>query len=380
MVERAPWVLPAGRVAIVGAGVAGLTCARTLLHHGVDVVVFDKGRRPGGRLASVRSPELAADLGAQYFTVRDERFGHSVRSWVDEGVVERWNGRVLALPHIGGPLVDPPPAERFVGTPSMSAIARHLGREVAVRASHRVDEIERRDTRFVLSGTIGASGVTLGPREGRKAEPPVAFGDFDVLLVCLPADQVHPLIESVSPSLAHSVTRAAYNPCLALGVVPDGDVLRGLPFDGLFVGMDGDPDRILAWLARDSSKPKRSGAETWVVHAAPDWSRAHLRDPAEAIERALLDELARILGLPRSAAKATTLRRWSFAHAPAPLEAEALFDEDAKVGVGGDLFAGGNVEGAFLSGLALACRVLGLPSLPFVAPAAPMRTARVGVN
>jgi renalase len=55
------------------------------------------------------------------------------------------------------------------------------------------------------------------------------------------------------------------------------------------------------------------------------------------------------------------LRRWAYARAPAPLDADALFDDEAKVGLGGDWAAGGRVEGAFLSGIALAGRVLGLP-------------------
>jgi hypothetical protein len=350
-----------GRVAIVGAGVAGLACARTLLDHGVEVAVFDKGRVPGGRLASPRSPELDADLGAQYLTVRDERFGRFVRSWIDDGVVERWDGRIRALPSRGAAVVDTPPVDRFVGTPSMSAIASHLGRDVEVRVGHRVDAIERRGARFAVAGTVGVPAVTLGPREEASEEPLVAFGEFDVLVLCLPPDQAHPLVRGVSPALADAVAPVACEPCLALGFVPADGALRDLPFDGLFVGRDGVPDRVLAWLAHDSNKPQRRGHDSWVVHAAPEWSRTHLRDPRETIEEALLGDFARSLDLPRFGVRATVLRRWAFARAPFPLETEALFDDEAKIGVGGDWSAGGRVEGAFLSGVALAGRVLGLP-------------------
>jgi photolyase PhrII len=350
-----------GRVAVVGAGIAGLACARTLLDHGVDVTVFDKGRTPGGRLTSHRSPELDADIGAPYFTARDPRFLRFVESWLDDGVVARWHGRVRSLPHGDTRIVETPPTERFVGTPAMSALARHLGRDVAVRTSHRVDALEQRAGRFVLTGTVGEPGITLGPRDEASTAPLALFGEFDVLLVCLPSDQAHPLVRPVSASLADAAQRTLCEPCLALGFVPEGDVLRELPFDGLFLGRDGDPGRVLSWLVRESSKPDRRETDTWVLHADAAWSREHLRSPREALEELLLGEVSRTLNVPPFAATATTLRRWAFARAMSSSGSEPLFDDDAKLGVGGDWSVGGRVEGAFLSGVALAGRVLGLP-------------------
>ncbi len=323
-------------------------------------MVFDKGRIPGGRLASHLAPGLEVDVGAQYFTVRDERFDRHVQPWRVAGVVARWDGRICALPERGGALVDTPALERLVGTPTMNAIAAHLGRDVDVRSSHRVDEIERRGAGFALAGTVGAPGVTLGPRVEADEGPRVGFGTFDVVLVCLPPDQVHPLVRAVSPALAATVAPVVSVPCVALGFAPVGDAMRDLPFDGLFVGRDDDDGRVLSWIARDSSKPGRPAGERWVVHAAPAWSHDHLRDPRDAIERALLDELARTFDLPPLAATASTVRRWALARAPAPLTAEALFDPDGALGVGGDWSAGGRVEGAFVAGVALAERVLGL--------------------
>ncbi len=349
-----------GRVAVVGAGVAGLACARTLADHGVDVTVFDKGRAPGGRLASLRSPDLDADLGAPYFTVRDARFDRFVRSWIDDGVVAPWHGRIRSVACEGGPFVETPPMERFVGTPGMSAIARHLARDVAVRASHRVDVVDRRDGRFVLAGTVGAAGVTLGPREESATADPVPLGEFDVLLLCLPSNQAHPLLRAVSPSLAEAAARAPCEPCLALAFAPDGDALRDVPLDGLFVGRDGDVGRMLGWLARNASKPQRRSDDVWVAHASAAWSAAHLRAPRESVEAALLAECARVLGVPSFGVRATALRRWAFARAPSSGVDAPLFDDGARLGVGGDWSHGGRVEGAFLAGVALAGRVLGL--------------------
>lgn len=349
------------RVAILGAGVAGLTCARMLRDHGVDVVVFDKGRAPGGRLASPRSPDLSADLGAQYFTVRDPRFARHVQAWEHEGVVAKWTGRVFAMTADGRELRETSSQERFVGVPKMRAIAARLAEGLDVRVSHRVDAIERTGTEYLLRGTLGDAGVSLRPRDPASREPLVSLGTFDVVLVCLPADQAHGLLEPLSPTLATNVARARLDPCLALAFVPDDDTPMSVPFDGLFVGTDQDRDRKVAWLARDSSKLGREPRETWVVHAAPGWSRQHLRDSKEDLEKQLLDEVGRLLNLPRLVARASLLHRWAYASVPAPLDVGALFDAELNLGVGGDWSAGGRVEGAFLAGLALAGRVLGLP-------------------
>jgi predicted NAD/FAD-dependent oxidoreductase len=351
-------------VAIVGAGVAGLSCASVLrerarLAHDVQVTVFDKGRAPGGRLAGYRSAEFNADVGAPYFTVRDERFGRVVRSWLNAGVVALWPGRIRALAEAGAEPVDTPPVERFVGTPNMNAIARHLAQSVPVRTGHRVDRLERRGHRLWVAGVVDETGATLAPRKVDDQAATVAFGEFDAVIVCLPSDQAQPLVRQVSPALADVVGGVRCAPCVALGFVPEGDALRGLPFDGLFVGRDGEPGRVVSWLGRESSKPHRRGDDAWVVHADAVWSAAHLRDPQEALEAALVGELTRLLRLPPWGIRAATLRRWAFARVPSSDRVAPVFDPEVSVAVGGDWTGGGRVEGAWLSGVALAEQLLG---------------------
>ncbi|MSO32728.1 MAG: FAD-dependent oxidoreductase, partial [Ilumatobacteraceae bacterium] len=60
------------RVVVVGAGIAGLTAARALSHAGHSVIVLDKGRSVGGRMATRRIGDATVDHGAQFFTVRSD--------------------------------------------------------------------------------------------------------------------------------------------------------------------------------------------------------------------------------------------------------------------------------------------------------------------
>lgn len=345
-----------GRVAVVGGGVAGLACARTLSDQGATVVVFDKGRAPGGRLASRRVGEVTFDLGAQYFTARDPRFRRWVDAWLEAGVCARWEGRIQSTDS-RGVFKSTEPEARFVAVPGMSALANHLASDLEVRASHRVDAIERSGRTIRLRGTVGASGATLGPRDPADTAPLTELGVFDALVVCLPPSQAVALVGAESPRLASTLRAVELEPCVALGFAA-GDALRDVPFDGLFVGRDDDAARIIAWAARDASKPGRASADAWMLHAAPEWSRAHLRDAPESLEAGLLEAFARVLGREAIRADVTTLQRWSYARARTPLATEALYDADARIGVGGDWTAGGRVEGAFLSGVAVAARTL----------------------
>ena len=352
-----------GRVAVVGAGLAGLLCARTLADHNLTVTVFDKGRSAGGRLAARRigseghGRAATFDLGAQYFTVRDERFARWVRTWREQGLCAPWPGRLVALdPQDGSLLRQVEPLERLVGTPDMNVLARHLAADLMVRPGHRIDRIVRAGCALRLFGTVALPGTTLGPAPARAAGEEL-LGEFDWVLLCLPAEQSALLAAEVSAGLSAKARACPLSPCLALGVADEA--LRGVPFDGAFIGRE-DTAGPLSWVARDSSKPGRVPGERWVLHAGAAFSAAHFDASREQIADSMLAELGRLLGLAALRPTGTALQRWRYARAPQPLTDAALVDAVARLGLGGDWVAGGRVEGAFLSGVALAGRVLGL--------------------
>lgn len=343
-------------MAVVGAGLAGLACARSLADRGVEVALFDKGRSVGGRLATRRIPPHTFDLGAQYFTVRDELFQNRVRSWLEQGVCAPWRGRIVALDGSGDAPRPVEPIERFVGTPDMSALARHLAENLGVNTGQRVERIERTEGALRLRGTRAKAGTTLGPA-APGALAPDDLGAFGCVVLCLPANQAVALLEPVSPRLAQEARAVAFEPCFALGLLAgaEDEALRALDLDGAFVGRENEPSAsLLSWVARDSSKPGRPAGERWVLHASAAWSRASFDAPEEAVTQAMVAEFSRLFGLGRLRPELTFLRRWAAARAQSPLDRGALFDDVARVGLGGDWASGGRIEGAFLSGLALA--------------------------
>lgn len=320
-------------VAVVGAGIAGLACARTLHDHGVAVTVLDRGRVPGGRLATRQRGPFAFDHGAQYFTARDERLARCVRSWEQDGVVASWTGRLCARGEDG--TLEPLAAEpRWVGVPRMNAVARHLAADLDVQA------------RTVVSALDGAAGA----RRLRLAGGSVA-GPFDVVLVAAPAPRAAVLL-AATPALAAHAAAAALAPCQAVLVAFAEPIDPG--FDGATIA--GSP---LAWAACESSKPGRPPAACWVLHGSPAWSAAHVDASRDQVGEALLAAFAGVVGRRLPPVLYRETHCWRAALVTRPVGAECLWDGAEGLGACGDWCLGGRVEAAFLSGVALAGRVLG---------------------
>ena len=320
------------RVAVVGAGVAGLAAAQAVRHAGHTAVVFDKGRGPGGRATTRRTGRCGFDHGAQYFTVRDPRFARRVETWLAAGVVAEWRARLVVAKADG---VRPIRGNdtRYVATPGMSALARHLASDLDTRQAVRVDSVDRvRDTWRL------------------NTVPDGDHGRFDYLIVTAPPAQAVPLVGRISP-LGERAQHFAMRPCWA-AMLGFGAPLA-VEYDGAFC-----EDAALSWIARDSSKPGRRRGEAWVLHAGPDWSEAHLNDEPDTVARALTEELVRLTGVELPHIEHRGAHRWRYALPAQPAAAGCLFDAERGLALAGDAYNGGRIEGAWLSGMAAAEHVL----------------------
>jgi hypothetical protein len=311
---------------------AGLSCAAMLTKHGFAVQVFDKGRRPGGRIATRRTPFGCFDHGAQYFTANDARF----RAWTEEaraaGMVAGWDGAIAAV--LDGRVQRTGDTEkRWVGVPGMSGLAAHLATGLAIRSALRIAGLVRHGDAWRLLGHDGA-----------------AVGEANIVILAVPAPQALEFLRA-SPRLASRAAEAILHPCWAvmLGYATPLPV----PFDGAFV--NGGP---LSWICRNTSKPGRTGEEAWVVHASPDWSREHLEDDEVAICEAMREAFAEATGVERPAPAFIAAHRWRYARVATPLGTPCLFDDELRIGACGDWCLGTNVEAAFRSGQAMAETIL----------------------
>ncbi|MBX9885085.1 MAG: FAD-dependent oxidoreductase [Novosphingobium sp.] len=307
-------------VAIIGAGISGLSCADALAREGWQVTLFDKGRKAGGRMASRRietaQGEASFDFGAQYFTVRDSAFAADVARWAEAGLAVRW-------PDAG--------ADAWIGVPAMHAVVGEMAARHDVRFSHHVNGLARE----------GMSWRLLG--EGMPGE------QFDAAVLALPAEQAAPILTLHDFELARTALFARSQPCWT-GMFAFGEPL---PLGHDILRNHG----ILAWAARNSAKPGRAGPESWVVQATPQWSTAHLERSPEEIGPHLLAALQEASGA-RSAPLAHSIHRWRYALS-AGTGLGCLWNETQQIGACGDWLLGPRVECAWVSGRRLAQRMLG---------------------
>ena len=328
-------------IAIVGAGLAGLICARQLQEQGNQVIVYEKSGEISGRMGT-RQTELGGfDYGAQYFTASSEKFKKAIVTWRKAGWVSAWDGKLVSLEN-GETESAGRSAEllkqRYVAMPGMNALGQQLAQGLDIRTEQLVRKIEAHGDQWLLKV------------ESETAPIDASAGPFDAVILAIPAAPATSLL-SVAPKLAAQAERARFAPCWAL-MLGFQDSLN-LSYDGAWV-----KSSRLAWIARDASKQQRRAGEHWVAHASAAWSIEHFDDDVERAKEKLLKAFHDATGSQVQPIYAN-VHRWRFAQAVQPIPGECLWDNALRVGACGDWFeagldGGGRVENAYLSGLAMA--------------------------
>jgi hypothetical protein len=322
-------------VAVIGGGLSGLFAARSIKDHGHHVKVFEKTDRPGGRIATQTDGVHFFDTGAQYFTVRDPRLKRYVQSWQMDGIVQPWKGKVQVIKK--GRLSDEKQVtERWVGVPTMEALAAHLAAAVEIELNVTVESVTKHNGQWKL--------IDL---HNRVYEP------YDVVIVAVPPPRATGLLRS-SPALRRQVAEVKMQPCLA--VMAAFEKPLDLSFDAAFIHQSS-----VRWAARNNSKPRRPAPECWVFHGNAEWSqKVSDRKDDQTTGRSLIASFFESIGKPFIDPICQKTRFWRSAAAVNPLNLGCLWDAEFNIGVCGDWCQMSRVEGAALSGMAMAGKILGM--------------------
>lgn len=299
-------------IAIIGAGLAGLSAVRDLRAAGHSVTVFDKGGGIGGRVATRRTDHGAFDHGA------------GVLHGIPEAL-RRDAGSAAAAFETG-----------LVGVPGNSGFARALAAGLDVHRRRRVTTL-----------TLGTDlHWTLGFEAGAPAD------GFDAVLICIPAPQVRLLLEAAGLAVAprtpfEDLDRVRMRPCWTVMMAFDAPVPAPERLD-----MTAPP----AVARRETAKPGRADAETWVVQASADWSDTHLEEDPQSVMSLLVAGFRAATGAPEPVQAAA--HRWRYARTGTPLGQPCLWDAAYRIGLAGDWCLGPDAGDAVASGRALATSVL----------------------
>ena len=345
---------PAQRqIAVVGAGIAGIACARTLVQAGHRVTVFEKSQGAGGRMATRDSEFGSFDHGTQYFTVRDARFEKALAA--TPALVRPWSANTVRILDELGRVVaaSPPPKEaHWVAAPGMNALVRHWAQPLA-DAGQLLLETE----------VIRIEADKLHPRQWQlQTEGPGAgsrvHSGFDAVVLALPSSQAQVLLLNSQQAKPLQVALGAVSmaPCWTLMLAFPQAVQPTLAYLGPQWNAARSTHHRIAWLARESSKPGRGPLERWTVQASPEWSERHLEDDAERVKAKLLKAFTEVTGI-RAEPPYAAVHRWRYSQTVDPLGKTHAWDAKSRIGACGDWCIGHRVEDGFVSGLEMALEI-----------------------
>ena len=312
------------RVVIVGAGLSGLVAARELTDAGASVVVVDKGRSPGGRLATRRIGAATLDHGAQFFTVRTPAFAHRVDAWVERGLVSVWSHGFTG--DDGHP--------RYVATAGMNSLAKDLASGLDVRCSTMAFAVRPAQSGDDWTVVIDDGTVHVG----------------DAVIITSPLPQSFALLADAGIDLDEALMRTDYERTIALLATLDRPPEMAAP------GGIQTPTAEVNFVADNAAKGV-SAVPAITLHASTAWSEAHWDDDLDDLRRSLIELAATWLG-PAEIDEAQ-VKKWRFATPRTTWPDPCWVAPGGRVVLAGDAFDGPRVEAAHNSGLAAAHALIG---------------------
>ena len=330
-------------VIILGAGVAGLQCARRLSTAGRDVLVVDRADKPGGRCATRVFEGVPADYGALFVHGDDPGFLSAVSAVPGERL-EGWPARVNGRGAPCQPDAFAPFETRFAFVEGVNAFPRSLAEGLAVRLHAQA-----------VSIALGKDGVMVSMTDGER----LLARD---LVLAMALEQSVPFVRMLEPAESVRGVLGVLEmfvslPCLT--VIAGYD--RGVSMPAWDICYPEDEPALLL-IGNESCKRPHADSRVLVLQASASWSRKRLEKQKEEWSRELLDIAARRLGPWAASPRWTHPHKWKYSRLDRANELAGPLDLRiglSRVGIAGDLFSpGGGIQAAWLSGDRLGARFI----------------------
>jgi len=265
----------------------------------------------------VTSAGFEFDHGAQFIKAKDADFQAVIQEARRALVVSEWE--------------DGSGDQRFGGTPRMSSFPAKLGEGLHIRQAINVE-------RIIQDQDFWSIYTNVDVIRARN------------VVITAPAPQIPDLI-GVDHPLSERLSVVKMSPCITLMAAFTGTY-------GCDLHNISKTEGNLAWIAKNSSKPGRTGADCWVAQASTSWSEDRIDAPTEEIEKSLLSMLCGEIGVHPEATRYLEVHRWKYANVATPLGVPYLNDATSSLFLGGDWCLGPRVESAWKSGQALAHAII----------------------
>lgn len=318
------------KIAIIGAGMAGVACAHGL-KNSAEVILFDKGYRVGGRMATRAHDQYSFDFGAQFFFSKDKSFNEFIQPAIDDGLLVRWQARFVEIRNgeIASRRQWDSVFPHWIATPRMNQLCEFLTKDLKVYSSTKIDRIIFDDGCW-----------TVIDHQGHH------YQNFDGVILAIPAAQAKALLPENSDIHAE-IAGYRMQACFALMLGFDKQIQTD--WDAALVS-GGD----ISWISVNHSKPNKTENGSLTILSTNDWADAHIEHELAAVKDHLMEEANKYLQVPLDLANHIDLHRWRYANMPTQSGPKSFFDAKTKLGVCGDWCIKGNVQAAYQSGQSLA--------------------------
>jgi predicted NAD/FAD-dependent oxidoreductase len=325
-------------IAIIGAGLAGLTCARQLQKKGYKTIILDKSRGVGGRVATRRINNIPVDHGLPFLEIQGKQTEKLIQKLCQNDILQPWTGKIYDF----NSQKYLPPADRYIALQGMTAIAKYLATDVEIQKQSRVTAIDPTPAQtWELTYDCNQTGDCLQAK---------------ALIIAIPAPQALALLEplgaNIPTQLLTQLSSVTFHPCLAVMAGYSSRYQSDLPqWQGMRI--TDDPD--LAWIAIESSK-RKAAQPVVVLHATPHHTMHHLNNTnLQPAGQQLLSRASNLLLSWLDSPEWFQVHRWRYARPHNPLEVPYLATtQPLPLVCCGDWCNGNSVESALLSGLASA--------------------------
>ncbi|MBW4441744.1 MAG: FAD-dependent oxidoreductase [Plectolyngbya sp. WJT66-NPBG17] len=320
-------------IAIVGAGMAGLSCAQSLQQAGYKVVVIDKSRGLGGRMATRRLQRTHADHGVCYLKPKSPQFQELLNQLVDRKVIRVWTDTIHKLDEQGKVQSPQRQAPCYAATNGITAIAKFLSIGLTLRLNHRVERIEARD------------GWQLHCEAGEVISA-------NAIVIAIPAPQAAIVCESIDQDFVEQLKAIEYSPCIsAIAVYPIERQAEVEKLGWKAIICPSDPD--LGWIGIDSTKQLNPVQPAIVIQSNAHFATQYLDDPdLQQVGERLLHRAAELTEQWFTSAEVLQVQRWRYAFPTNPISDKYLAANTVHPLVcTGDWCGGNRVESAFQAGL-----------------------------
>jgi renalase len=329
-------------VIVLGAGVAGLQCARRLSGAGADVRVLDRADKPGGRCATRFFDGQPADYGPLFVHGDDAGFLAAVEA-VPGRKRPGWPVRVSGRGAPCQPDAFAPFETRVAFEEGVNSFPRSLADGLDVQLNAQAAS---------LSAETDGISVMLTSGERLKSRD---------LVLAMALEQTVRLVRTIgqeesTKSALGMLDMFASLPCLTLVTGYSADVPRP-EWDICYP----EDEPALLLMSNESSKRPGAAALILVYQASARWSLEQLERPAEEWGKEVMEIASRRLGSWAGTPLWTHAHRWRYSRLDRANELTGplqLKVGPSRIGIAGDLFSpGGGIQAAWISGDRLGARL-----------------------